>query len=215
MNGLSFAANGLAKVFNRRTIFSGLGFTLTTGDSLAVTGKNGSGKSTLVKILSHVLSPTRGEVALDIDGRAIPPADRYLHLGMVSPYLQLYDEFSGLENLQIFRSLRGTPATDGNLLDLLARVNIAERKDDPVRTYSSGMKQRLKYAFALMHHPAVLLLDEPTSNLDAEGIATVYQIIAEQKQKGILILATNDREDLRHCERSIDLDHLPPGPKTS
>jgi ABC-type multidrug transport system ATPase subunit len=69
------------------------------------------------------------------------------------------------------------------------------------------MKQRLKFAFALVHHPAVLFLDEPTSNLDAEGIATVCQIMKEQKEKGILIVATNDAEDLKYCEQVVDLNN--------
>jgi heme exporter protein A len=68
------------------------------------------------------------------------------------------------------------------------------------------MKQRLKYTFALLHKPELLILDEPRSNLDAEGISIVYEIIKEQKQKGATLIATNDSEDLRFCENVINLD---------
>jgi heme exporter protein A len=75
---------------------------------------------------------------------------------------------------------------------LLKKVGLFEREDDSVRTYSSGMKQRLKYAFALLHQPLLRILDEPRSNLDSDGISIVYDIVKEQKQKGSVIIATND-----------------------
>ncbi len=206
MNQLTFKAVTIAKSFNRRKIFTEISFSLATNQSLAIAGRNGSGKSTLLKILAGVLSPSKGDIEISINGTTIKHSDYFIHIGLVSPYLQLYDEFSGWENLDIFRKVRGINATDEYLAELLRRVNLWERKNDYVRTYSSGMKQRLKYAFALIHKPPILLLDEPTSNLDAEGISTVYQIMEEQKKNGILIVATNDSEDIKHCEQVIDLN---------
>jgi heme exporter protein A len=127
-------------------------------------------------------------------------------VGFVAPYLQLYDEFTALENLRLLRRIRGIRTSDETMLALLRRVNLFDRRNDFVRTYSSGMKQRLKYAFALLHEPPVLLLDEPASNLDDEGIATVRQIIEEQKKKGILIIATNEQHDAELCQQTIDLN---------
>ena len=111
-----------------------------------------------------------------------------------------------LENLEIFKNVRGLDTTEKFIIDLLKRVNLEHRKNDLVRTYSSGMKQRLKYAFALLHQPPILMLDEPSSNLDAEGIASIYQMIEEQKKRGILILATNDVEEQKLCTQVIDLN---------
>lgn len=206
MPTISFTTSLIAKTFNRRKIFSEISFSLNESNSLAIIGKNGSGKSTLLKILAGVLSPTRGEMEMEIDGKVIKHENYFTQIGLVSPYLQLYDEFSGLENLSIFSNVRGIDATNDSLEKLLLRLNIWERRYDFVRNYSSGMKQRLKYAFALLHKPPILLLDEPTSNLDAEGIDTVYEIIGEQKRNGILIIATNDDEDIRKCEQIIDLN---------
>ncbi len=211
MARIEFSAAGISKTFNRRKIFSGIEFALRENDSLAITGRNGSGKSTLLKILAGVLSATRGTVTMALDGALIQQSDRHASVGLVSPYLQLYDEFTGWENLDLFRRIRAVAVPDAMLTELLQRVNLLSRKDDEVRTYSSGMKQRLKYAFALLHRPPLLLLDEPTSNLDAEGIATVREIIREQKERGVLIIATNDPEDIGYCSRSIDLNVQPGG----
>ncbi|MDI6766542.1 MAG: ABC transporter ATP-binding protein [Bacteroidota bacterium] len=206
MNQLTFKAVSIAKTFNRRKVFTEISFSLANNQSIAVAGRNGSGKSTLLKILAGVLSPSKGEIEMNIGNKTIKPADYFVHLGLVSPYLQLYDEFTGWENLDIFRKVRGINTPDEYLNELLKRVNLWERRNDFVRTYSSGMKQRLKYAFALIHKPPILLLDEPTSNLDTEGISTVYQIMEEQKKNGILIVATNDAEDIKQCDQVIDLN---------
>src|ERR1700741_2232489 len=201
MREIALHISGLTKFFNRRKIFSDITVNLRNGNSLAVTGRNGSGKSTLLKILSGVLSPSKGEVTLCIDDRIVLPADRFQHIGLVSPYLQLYDEFTGWENLEIARTIRGIHVPDKELVQLLELINLKDRRHDLVRTYSSGMKQRLKYAFALVHHPYVLFLDEPRSNLDSEGITTINHIMEEQGKNGILIVGTNDAEDVQYCEQ--------------
>jgi heme exporter protein A len=198
--------NNIKKTFNRRIIFTNINFTLSNGSALAIAGRNGSGKSTLVKIIAGVLSPSNGLVSISINENEITPIDTFKHIGFVSPYLQLYDEFTAVENLDIFAKVRSLNIQRDVILELLRRVNLYNRKDDFVRTYSSGMKQRLKYTFALLHQPELLILDEPRSNLDAEGISIVYEIIKEQKQKGAVLIATNDSEDLGLCEDVINLD---------
>jgi heme exporter protein A len=198
--------NNIKKTFNRRIIFTNINFKLENGSALAIAGRNGSGKSTLVKIIAGVLSPTSGIVNISANDNEIKPIDKFKHIGFVSPYLQLYDEFTAVENLYIFAKVRSLNIQREFILDLLKRVNLYDRRDDFVRTYSSGMKQRLKYTFALLHQPELLILDEPRSNLDAEGISIVYEIIEEQKQKGATLIATNDSEDLRYCENVINLD---------
>jgi heme exporter protein A len=203
---VSITAEGIEKRYNRRKIFSNINFALRENDSLAITGRNGSGKSTLLKIISGALSPTEGEISLTIENKNVAASDRFTLVGFVAPYLQLYDEFTALENLRLLRRIRGIRTSDETMLALLRRVNLFDRRNDFVRTYSSGMKQRLKYAFALLHEPPVLLLDEPASNLDDEGIATVRQIIEEQKKKGILIIATNEQHDAELCQQTIDLN---------
>jgi len=207
MKKISLSVESLSKVFNRRVIFENIAFSLMEGESMAITGKNGSGKSTLAKILCGLLSPSTGRIVCSIDGTMINPATMYQHVGFVSPYITMYEEFSGLENLTAFsriRNLRNGSEEDSE--KLLKTFGIYERRNDEVRTYSSGMKQRLKYAAALLHRPEILVLDEPTANLDEEGIGVVRSTMQAQTESGILIIATNDKEDLEFATNGIDLD---------
>ena len=207
MKKISLSVESLSKVFNRRVIFEDVAFALMERQSIAITGKNGSGKSTLAKILCGLLSPSKGRIVCSIDGTTIDPAKMYQHVGLVSPYITMYEEFSGIENLIVFCRIRGLRA---NAMEdpesLLKTFGIYDRRNDEVRTYSSGMKQRLKYAAALLHRPEILVLDEPTANLDEEGIGVVRSTMRAQRESGILIIATNDKEDLEFSEKCIDLD---------
>ncbi len=170
-----------------------------------MTGRNGAGKSTLVKIVSNVLTPTGGKVTISCP--TISVANPHLALlGLVSPYLTLYDEFSAQENLRFALAIRGLQSDDQFINVLLKRVSLHTRGDDLVRTYSSGMKQRLKYAFALVHHPPILILDEPMANLDSDGIRIVREIMIEHREHGILMVASNNLSDIDRFDILVDLD---------
>lgn len=201
---LQLELSHIAKSFNRRYIFSDISVTLGDASSLSVTGKNGSGKSTLLKIIAGILRPSKGTVTVLVDGKNALN-NLYPFLGFVSPYLQLYDEFTGLENLELVQEIRGLNTPPDVVLGILARVGLKGRENDLLRTYSSGMKQRLKYAAALIHSPKILLLDEPTSNLDQEGKHLVKEIAAEQLQRGILIIATNEKDEVGLCRQTLEL----------
>ena len=204
MRPIVLKAEKLSKNFNRRTVIRDISFTLVPGDSLAVTGKNGSGKSTLIKILAGVLSPSTGSVAYENSGIPLLQDEIRTLVGFVSPYLQYYEEFTAVEILDIIARIRVSGANDpARRKDLMERFSLWERKDDIVRTYSSGMKQRLKYVVALEHSPSVLLLDEPTSNLDEDGIAVVRNVVAEYSKRGVLVIATNDASEASWCGRQL------------
>jgi heme exporter protein A len=197
-------AVNLTKKFNRRIIFENINFELSPGSSTAITGRNGSGKSTLIKIIANLLSETSGKLKLIDGGAEIKKENVYQYLGFVSPYLNLYDEFSGFENLRIISSIRGSGHE--NIENVLKRVGLYERRNDLLKIYSSGMKQRLKIAFAILHNPRILLLDEPTSNLDTDGVSIVDDIASEYKIDRILIIATNDVHEKSLCEGEINLN---------
>ena len=207
-SSLHIVGTGLRKVFNRRQIFSGVDFEAASRETLLITGRNGSGKSTLVKILCGLLTPSAGSVVLR-HGRELQEAERPAAIGLVAPYLQMFEEFSAIENLELSASLRGTRFDRQRAEGLLERVRLEPRRRDPVRSYSSGMKQRVKYCFALLHRPPILILDEPMANLDAEGIATVRQVMDEQRQEGILVVATNDLSDCAQPDAQVNLDDRP------
>jgi heme exporter protein A len=203
-NALTLSGKGLGKSFNGRAVFHDVSFSVEEHQTLLITGHNGSGKSTLMKIICQVLTPSAGHVEV---GRADSAGDGGRDLfGFVSPYLQMFEEFSAMENLAVAMGIRGRQWNKGEAAALLERVGLDPDRDEPVRTYSSGMKQRVKYAFALLHHPPVLLLDEPAANLDAEGVSAVRSIMAAQRKVGILVVATNDPGDVDTHDVMVDLD---------
>jgi heme exporter protein A len=202
---VQIAASGLKKVFNGRTIFSDISFHLTPGQTLLVTGRNGSGKSTLVKILCGLLTPTAGSVDRG-GGPKQSEAALLAEIGLVAPYLQMYDEFSALENMRCAISMRGLDPSEYDFDAILQKVGLYARRADHVRTYSSGMKQRMKFAFALIHSPSILFLDEPMANLDSEGMEMVRGVLHEQRSKGILVVATNDLTDVDAFDQKVNLD---------
>lgn len=205
---VKLTVKNLTKVFGKLLVFKNLSFELRFSSSLVVTGRNGSGKSTLLKIIAGLLGPTAGDVIYQIDGETVEKIDWFRYVGFVAPYLQLYDEFTGYENLELSAKMRGLKNYDRKISEVLNLVGLYTRRNDLVRGYSSGMKQRLKYAFALLHEPPVLILDEPSSNLDSEGVELVWKIAAEQKEKGILIVATNEADEIKMGEEILNLDEI-------
>ena len=203
MNDFIVKAESLSKTFGRRLIFSDLSFRFDRTGIFGISGPNGSGKSTLVKIIAGLLSPTKGKVEHIYQEKEIPAEKLHNYIGFVSPYLVLYEEFTARENLELFAKIRNVPFDPERIEYLLKVFLLLERKDDLVKTYSSGMKQRMKFIFAMMHSPQLLILDEPTSNLDDEGKESVYKIIREQGNNRIIIIASNERTDLELCSEKI------------
>lgn len=194
-------ADNLGKRFGRRVLFRKLSFDLDGGRALAVTGANGSGKSTLLKILAGVLRPTKGTVALHRNGQVLSGEEHPLRTGLVAPYLNVYDGFSARENLAFLARARRLPHAAERIEEVLDQVDLAPRAGDLIGTYSSGMKQRVKYAAALLAEPSLLLLDEPTANLDAAGLAMVERVVAHQREAGrLLVIATNVPAEAEKCD---------------
>ena len=206
MSNYSVEAKELNKTFGRRLIFKNLNFKIQNEGILGIAGANGSGKSTLVKIIAGINSPTSGKIIHKEDGKEIIPEKLHNYIGFVSPYLVLYEEFSAWENLNYFAQIRKVAFDKEKIEYFLNEFLIFNRKDDLVKTYSSGMKQRLKFIFALMHSPKLLILDEPTSNLDEKGKESVYQIIEKEGKSSLVIVASNEKSDLQYCSQIIKLE---------
>lgn len=207
MNSYSLEIKNLSKNFGRRLIFQNINYSISSNTVLGISGNNGSGKSTFMKIIAGVLSPNKGEIVHSLNGNKINSYELFNHIGFVSPYLILYEEFSAEENLKVFSKIRGIKYDSEYIRMLFEKMNLYNRRKDIVKTYSSGMKQRLKYVFALMHKPGFLLLDEPTSNLDIEGKDSVYSIVNEYSKNYIIIIASNEEQDLKMCGDIIYLEN--------
>ena len=194
-------AIGLSKSFAGTPLFADVSFALPAG-VLAVTGPNGSGKSTLLKIVAGLLRPSSGSVRVEADGRALSAGDARTGIGWSGPDLAFYPELTAGENLAFFRRAAGFPA--GDVRARLDAVGLADTRQ-PVEYFSTGMRQRLRIAFAALLDPAVLLLDEPTSGLDSGGRAAVERLVASARVRGPVLLASTDLGDLPQADQVLEL----------
>ena len=193
--------------FGRLVLFRDLSVSLRGGETLAVTGANGAGKSTLLRILGGVLTPRRGTVRLTVDGTVVPAEEHPLHAGLVAPAVGVYEDLTARETLRFLADARRLTGAEARIDGLLDRVGLSGRADDRVATYSSGMRQRVKYAAALLADPPFLLLDEPAANLDAAGREMVHSLVARQKQRGtVLVVATNRTEEADRYDRRLRIE---------
>lgn len=208
MTNYKIEIQNLVKFFGRRLIFQEIDFSFTSGNVYGISGPNGSGKSTIVKIIAGLISPTRGKIIHQYNEQKLNADQLHEQLGFVSPYLVLYDEFSAEENLKFSAKIRGLEFNIKHSDQLLEDFGLGKRKNDLVRAYSSGMKQRLKFSFALLHQPKLLILDEPTSNLDNDGKERVYNMIEKEKNDKLIIIASNEEADLALCNSVLDLNNF-------
>ena len=187
--------------FPGRKIFRDISIEVEKGEKLVITGPNGSGKTTLAKIIGALMRPSSGIVKIELGDKTVSGSDIIPFIGLVAPDLFLYDELTGAENVRFFASVSDSrkESTDA----LFARYGLEGREGDLVRSYSSGMKQRLKYILALLRKPPLLILDEPTANLDESGKTMVKEIIT--KHDGITVIATNEQADLEYADKTIIL----------
>ncbi|MCP4582873.1 MAG: ABC transporter ATP-binding protein [candidate division Zixibacteria bacterium] len=198
---MKLVLENISKSFPGRKVFEDITFEIEQGKTFVITGPNGSGKSTLMKVIASILPPSSGRVIFYHDERQFSGSDILPYIGLAAPDLFLYDELTANENLHFFARVSGMSANSYE--PELKRFGLEGRGDDFVKSYSSGMKQRLKYILALLRNPPLLLLDEPTANLDDSGKALVDEVIRDHD--GITIIATNEESELKYASQTIKL----------
>ena len=186
----AITTEGLSKVYAGGTVaVDKIGFSLDDGAIFGFLGPNGAGKTTTVKLLCGMLAPSGGRCrVLGIDP-AQNPEQLHKKVGVVTEHAQMYDHMTALENLQFYGALFGMnrPECAERAKILLHRLELADVMNRKLAAYSTGMRQRLSLARALLHRPQILFLDEPTSGLDPESAQNVNSLIQEQAAEGITV----------------------------
>ncbi len=204
--GILIEFSDLGKRYDRRVVFRGIEGAARPGGVLVLTGPNGSGKSTLVSILCGLLRPGRGEVRYRKGSEEIPRSRWRFVLGIVAPGMALYEELTARENLVFFSRVRGVSAGTSAIDGMIERVGLDPGRTTPVAGYSTGMRQRLKIAQAMLHEPEVLFLDEPGANLDPSGRDWLEDWVRELRAGGTtIVLATNDRREMEWGSNRVEL----------
>jgi heme exporter protein A len=198
----SLRFENLSRRFGSLRVLRGVSGEVGSGRALLVTGANGSGKSTLLRCLAALLAADSGVIEHrehhEAGDAPLEPWERRLRVGYVSPDLAFYDELTVIENLEFFAGLRALPKS--RAADVLALVALPP--DRLAGALSSGMRQRLRWAWALLHQPRVLLLDEPFQNLDAAGEETVRGLLDHHLSLGgLAVIASPIPLEISHAER--------------
>ena len=183
-------ASGLTKHFGHRTVVKNTALSVRPGEVVTIFGPNGAGKTTLIRMLATLLRPTSGALEIEGTDALANPSDVRRALGVVIHEHLAYPTFSPYENLIFFGQMYGVAQLEHRATTLLTEVGLQRFIHEPLHIFSRGMTQRFMIARALLHHPSVLLLDEPFSGLDASAQQFVLERIAQERQKGTGIVVT-------------------------
>lgn len=203
---MEVSLHNLAKRYNKEWIFKDLSYELKTGESYALIGSNGSGKSTLLQIISGYHLPSAGHIAYINQGKQVAPEEIFQHISIATPYMELIEEFTLKEHLDFhfkFRRIR-----EGYTIDrVMESCLLSNARNKYIKNFSSGMKQRLKLALSFYTQSELVLLDEPTSNLDNQGTKWYQERVRELKKTNttILIASNQNYEYEEFCAEHIDM----------
>ena len=200
----------ISKSFGNIEAVKNVSFTIDKGEIFGILGPNGAGKSTIVNILNTLVKPDKGDVMIDginikDDGDTIK-----LIMGVVPQEIALYEELSAYENLMFWGGLYDIPKSElkANVNNTLEIVDLVNRKDDRIKTFSGGMKRRINIACALLHNPRILVLDEPTVGVDPQNRNHIFEVIERLNNEGMTMIYTTHymEEAERFCDKIAIID---------
>lgn len=197
--------SNVSKHFNYSWIFKGLNYTFEAPNIYAITGTNGSGKSSLLQILSGFLSPSKGTLYYKLDGHHLTYENLYEHLTLTTPHLALLEEFTLAEHLA-FQSQFKKPLEGHDVTSIMETCGLKKHRDKTLKHFSSGMIQRLRLALAFFFESKVILLDEPTSHLDRNGIEWYKELIKEYQQERLIIISSNVEEEYGFADHVLNIE---------
>jgi ABC-2 type transport system ATP-binding protein len=202
--------SSVSKSFGNIEAIKNVSFSIDKGEIFGILGPNGAGKSTIVNILNTLVKPDKGDVIIDgvnikDDGDTIK-----LIMGVVPQEIALYEELSAYENLMFWGGLYDIPKPElkENVNKTLEIVDLVNRKDDRIKTFSGGMKRRINIACSLLHNPKILVLDEPTVGVDPQNRNHIFEVIERLNNEGMTIIYTTHymEEAERFCDKIAIID---------
>jgi len=194
----------IGKKFNREWIFRNIDFEIPSGTRIAILGSNGSGKSTLLQVLSGILSPSEGSTEYRINETEVPIEEVFQYFTIASPYLELVEEMTLIEIIEFHFSFKGRLQELSNT-EIINLLGLERSTHKEIRHFSSGMKQRLKLALAVLSDVQCILLDEPCSNLDKQSISWYQNLLNTYVANRTLIICSNQEYEYEICDKSLSI----------
>jgi ABC-type multidrug transport system ATPase subunit len=194
--------NNAGKRYNRDWIFRNVNYVFSTGNKYAITGSNGSGKSTLLQVIAGSIIFNEGNIEYKNNDTLITEEEIYNYIAIATPYLELIEEMTTGEMLDFHSQFKPLTKDPKEIIEL---IGLEKATNKQIRYFSSGMKQRLKLALAFFSDSSILLLDEPTTNLDSEGIQLYLKLISSYTGNKLVIISSNDKHEYDFCEEVISI----------
>ncbi len=200
---MNFKLDNIGKRYNYEWIFRKVNYEFTDENNYVILGANGSGKSTLLQIIAGSMIPSEGNLQYKSNSKLIPEENIFQYLSFAAPYLELFEEFSLVESIEFQAKFKPfySGLTSQQIVEL---TGLEKAKDKQLKYYSSGMKQRVRLALAILSNSPTLLLDEPTSNLDKKAIDWYQKLVNNYSANRLIIVASNQIEyEYPFCNKQI------------
>jgi ABC-type multidrug transport system ATPase subunit len=203
---MNITLSNIGKRYNYEWIFRKIDHQFTADNNYVLLGSNGSGKSTLLQVIAGNLIPSEGKINYHTSQAEIDQEQIYRQLSFAAPYLELFEEFTLAESIEFqkqFKPFRSGLET-GKIIEI---TGLQKSKDKQLKFYSSGMKQRVRLALAVLADTPLLLLDEPTSNLDKNAIDWYQKLVNEHSKSRLIIVASNQQEyEYTFCNKELRVE---------
>lgn len=201
---MKISLENIGKKFKNEWIFRDLSFEFLKNESIAIIGPNGSGKSTLMQALAGAIPINEGKVNYFNEENLIPDENWHELLSFSAPYLELIEEFTLAESVNFHIKFKPFQ-NDLTSSDFLQIIDLEKHKNKPVKNFSSGMRQKLKLGLAFYSRTQILLLDEPTSNLDQNGFEWYLHNVEKALKDKIVIVSSNEPKEYPFCEKHLNI----------
>lgn len=196
----------LGKRYNTEWIFRNLNYEFTPDNAYAILGANGSGKSTLLQVLAGNFQSSEGAINYSFNNAKITQENIFRHIAIAAPYLELPEELTFLELINFQKKFKPLTVSHEELIEL---SGLGNAKNKLLKYYSSGMKQRAKLSLAILANAPLLLLDEPATNLDKQGVEWYRQVISEHAKNKLIIVASNhQQEEYYFCTAELEMENF-------